>query len=65
MIQSVATNTENELNNDTKDRIAEEEEAYFDRRLEELSAGQHWNRSDLYHKINEELAQIRANRNAP
>lgn len=53
------------MNNDTKDRIADEESEYFEKRLEELSAGQHWDRSDLYHKINEELAQIRANRNAP
>ena len=53
------------LSQETRDRIAEEESEYFEKRLEELSAGQHWNRSDLYHKINEELAQIRANRNAP
>ena len=53
------------MNNDLKDRIDDQEREYFERRLEELSAGQHWNRSELYHKINEELAQIRANRNAP
>lgn len=53
------------MNQETRDRIADEEQEWFDRRLEELSAGQHWNRSDLYHKINEELDDIRANRNAP
>lgn len=53
------------MNQETRDRIADEEQEWFDSRLEELSAGQHWKRSDLYHKINEELAQIRANRNAP
>lgn len=52
------------VNQETRDRIDDEEQEWFDRRLEELS-GQHWNRSDLYHKINEELAQIRDNRNAP
>lgn len=50
---------------ENRDRIEDEEQEWFDRRLEELSAGQHWNSSDLYHKINEELAQIRANRNEP
>lgn len=48
---------------ETKDRIADAEQEYFERRLEELTAaGQHWNRSNLYHKINEELADIRARR---
>lgn len=48
----------------TRDRIEDEEQEYFERRLEELSAtGQHWNRSDLYHKINAELDDIRSKRN--
>lgn len=50
---------------ETRDRIDDEEQEFFDRRLEELSAGQHWRRDELFHKINEELAQIRANRNEP
>lgn len=51
------------MNTETRDRIADEEAEYFERRLEELSAtGQHWNRSNLHHKINQELDDIRARR---
>lgn len=45
------------------DQLADWEQEYFDRRLEELSAGQNWKRSDLYHKINCELDEIRRKRN--
>lgn len=49
------------MNQETRDRIADEEQDYFDRRLEELS-GQIMPRSALFAKINAELDDIRANR---
>lgn len=51
------------MNEDTKDRIEEQEQDYFDRRLEELS-GQVMNRAAMFAKINQELDDIRRNRNA-
>lgn len=64
IVVSAPINRREDMNQETKDRITDEEQAYFDRRLEELSAGQHWKRSDLHHKINQELDDIRRNRNA-
>lgn len=52
------------MNNDTKDRIKDEEEAYFDRRLEELTVPGHvYSRAHIFAKINRELDDIRARRN--
>lgn len=51
------------MNQETRDRIDDQEQEWFDRRLEELSAGQHWNRAQLYAKVQRELDDIRANRN--
>jgi hypothetical protein len=54
------------VNQETKERIADEEEDYFERRLEELEkAGIYMSRSDMYARINRELDEIKANRNAP
>lgn len=49
---------------ETRDRIADEEESYFERRLEELS-GQVMPRSELFAKINREMDDIRSRRNEP
>lgn len=52
------------MNQETRDRIEDEEAEYYERRQEELSH-QIANRALMHEKIQKELAQIRANRNAP
>lgn len=47
---------------ETLDRIEDEEQEWFDRRLEELS-GQIMNRAALYARVQLELDDIRARRN--
>jgi len=52
------------VNQETKDRIADEAELYYERRFAELS--QTIARHDVIHyKILDEMAKIEANRNAP
>lgn len=50
------------MNQETRDRIEDEEAEWFDRRLEELS-GQIMNRAKLYARVQRELDDIRARRN--
>ena len=52
------------MNQETKDRIADEADEYYERRFEELS--QTIARRDVIHyTILNEMAEIEANRNAP
>lgn len=50
------------MSQETRDRIDEAEQEWFDRRLEELS-GQIMNRAKLYARVQRELDDIRAHRN--
>ena len=52
------------MNQETKDRIADEADEYYERRFAELSQ-QIYRRDVIHYKIQAEMAEIEANRNAP